>query len=84
MARQVTSLPVNRGGTRFGQMHAKKVTVLARWVKVRESQNKVLEANLFTLADIDAMMAEIDINMDIQQEGTVLSPGKLMPLKWIL
>jgi hypothetical protein len=56
MMTNITRLPANRGGTRIGAVVTKKVKALAYWCMEQERQDKDLDANRFTDAELLATL----------------------------
>jgi len=80
MIKRITSLPVNCGGVRIGQVQSKKIAGLFQWVRDRKRDGLPLSAVDFT---VETLLATVEA-MDLQEEDDVeiSPPAKLVPGKW--
>ena len=82
MAKRITSLPANRGGTRFGEVHLNNVKALCRWVTTRYSSGLDLNSNEFNETVLDECLDDLEVG-NIQAKVEPEKPIDFNPKKWV-
>ena len=85
LARTITTLPVSRGGTKFGITKVKKVQALCAWLRQRHAEGLLLDSNEWTEAALSAQLDEQALKAasgQIKDEAVEL-PENFQPIKWV-
>eukprot|EP00978_Attheya_sp_CCMP212_P048562 scaffold542530_cov75-Attheya_sp.AAC.2 len=86
MAKRITSLPVNHGGARFGEIYLSQVKALCLWAKERHLMNQDIDENLFRHLILDDSLDKLELKQGIAEAGEAVKPDtpeKLKSLDWV-